>query len=74
MISLVLLWKYHLKEILQCFRNILNYSLKRTKQKFCLISFKVVGGDLNAEGVEAKPVIDFATVPGYDNVRLDKCE
>lgn len=32
----------------------------------------VVGGDLNAEGVEAKPVIDFATVPGYDNVRLDK--
>lgn len=39
-----------------------------------MISFKVVGGDLNAEGVEAKPVIDFATVPGYDNVRLDKCE
>lgn len=53
---------------------ILNYSLKRTKQKCCLISFQVVGGDLNAEGVEAKPVIDFATVPGYDNVRLDKCE
>lgn len=29
-----------------------------------------VGGDLIAEGSDAKPVLDFATVPGYDNVQL----
>lgn len=65
-------WKYHLKAILQCFRNM--SILKNDIYKiFIFISLKVVGGDLNAEGSEAKPVIDFATVPGYDDVRLDKC-
>ncbi|XP_048747814.2 protein SSUH2 homolog [Ostrea edulis] len=32
----------------------------------------VVCEDLVAEGSDAKPNIDFATVPGYNNVRLDQ--
>ncbi|XP_062584371.1 protein SSUH2 homolog [Saccostrea cucullata] len=32
----------------------------------------VVCEDLNAEGSDVKPKIDFATVPGYNNVRLDQ--
>lgn len=30
--------------------------------------------DLNGEDNDDKPDIDFLTVPGYDNVRLDQCE
>lgn len=32
----------------------------------------VVCEDLNAEGSDVKPKLDFATVPGYNNVRLDQ--
>lgn len=38
------------------------------------VSIKVVCEDLNAEGSDVKPQLDFATVPGYNNVRLDQCE
>lgn len=41
--------------------------------RFCFIPLKEVSGDLIAEGSDAKPVLDFATVPGYDNVQLHEC-
>lgn len=42
--------------------------------RFFFIPLKEVGGDLIAEGSDAKPVLDFATVPGYDNVQLHECK